>query len=616
MLTERRSHTVSIPRAHEAGAILKPASPSPKVIAQQWIKKLEDVLASNDMSRLGTVMVQDCWWRDMLTFDWDLRTIQGLDKLTDYLGQNVARSQLSNFRLRETGKFQPCVQNPVEGVEWIESMFDFDTRVAHGSGVFRLVPGSEGSWKGFMMYTAIKDLKNFEETNGWNRPHGGNNSLVDGAIKGNWQERRQRQIDFLDEEPKVLIIGAGQAGLNMGARLQQLGLSALIIDKNQRIGDNWRNRYRTLVTHDPVQYTHMAYLPFPTNWPLFTAKDKIGDWFEAYASIMELNVWMSSTIDSAEYNDEKRTWTVQVERSDGSIRKLHTNHIVFCTGHASQPKIPLFPGQDKFEGEAYHGSRHQDASFSGDVKGQKVVVVGTGNSGHDIAQNFFESGANVTMVQRRPTYVISAKTGLFMLHEGLYDEGGPPTEDADVYGQSMPIPVQFALNVGLTQRIAAAEKQNLEGLAKAGFEVTLGDDGSGLYRKYVTRGGGYYIDVGCSQLIIDGKIKIKQSPHGIKGFEPHALVLADGTKLDADIVVLATGYDNMRTSARKVLGDKVADRCKDVWDLDEEGEVNAMWRNSGHPGFWFMGGSLALCRTYSKFLALQIKGIQEGLYSQ
>ena len=255
---------------------------------------------------------------------------------------------------------------------------------------------------------------------------------------------------------------------------------------------------------------------------------------------------------------------------------LSATNIDFLQGHSGEPKIPNFPGQKDFKGEVYHASEHQDASLAGDVTGKKVVVVGTGNSGHDIAQNFHENGSAVTMVQRRGTYVISAKTGLFMLHAGLYEEGGPPTEDADVYSQSLPNPVQFALGVHSTKRIAAAEKDNIDGLTKAGFNIDFGDNGSGIYRKYITRGGGYYIDVGCSQLIIDGKIKVKQSPDGIKGFEPNALVLADGTKLEADVVVLATGYDNMVTSARKIFGDKIADRCKDVWDLDSEGEVNAV----------------------------------------
>ena len=195
------------------------------------------------------------------------------------------------------------------------------------------------------------------------------------------------------------------------------------------------------------------------------------------------------------------------------------------------------------------------------------------------------------------------------------------------------MPVQFALGVGLTQKIREKEKDMLDGLAKAGFEVDFGHDGSGLFRKYMTRGGGYYLDVGASELIIEGKIKVVQCKEGIEGFEKDSLLLKDGRKLPADIVVLATGYDNMRTSVRKILGDHVADKAKDVWDLDEEGELNAvsrldpsntnlqqtdtssfqMWRPSGHPRFWYNGGNLALCRIYSKFLALQIKAIEVGL---
>ena len=320
----------------------------------------------------------------------------------------------------------------------------------------------------------------------------------------------------------------------------------------------------------------MAYMKFPTNWPLFTPKDKLADWFEIYASAMELNIWMQSRVKNAEFHEDSQSWTVDVTRKDGSVRSMKPQHMVMCTGHAGEPKVPSFPGQDSFKGTVYHGSEHRDATYQNNVAGKKVVVVGTGNSGHDIAQNYYENGAEVTMLQRSGTYVISAKTGLFMLHEGMYDEQGPPTEDADIAGQSLPIPVQFALNVGLTNRIKEAEKANVEGLGKAGFQLDFGHDGSGIYRKYVTRGGGYYIDVGASQLIIDGKIKVEQSPEGIQGFEEKSLVLANGKKLDADVVVLATGYDNMRTTLRKALGDKVADRCKDVWDLDEEGEVNAV----------------------------------------
>lgn len=174
------------------------------------------------------------------------------------------------------------------------------------------------------------------------------------------------------------------------------------------------------------------------------------------------------------------------------------------------------------------------------------------------------------MGMRLPLLIESPKT-----HTD-YISSRPPTEEADLMAESLPFPVQFALSVHFTNKVRAIEKETLEGLERAGFKLDFGVDGAGISRAYMTRGGGYYIDVGCSQLIIDGKVKVKQSPEGISEFNERGLVLKDGSTLDADIVVLATGYDNMRTTVRKTLGDKVADRCRDVWDLDDEGELNAV----------------------------------------
>jgi len=549
---------------------------SPKEVVQRWLTAFQAAFDSGRAANVAALFHEDGWFRDHLAMSWDFRTLRGPSKIAQFLEPLLGKAKLHSLKIQESGKFAPNKQEPISGLEWVESMFSFDTGAGSGKGMVRLVALQNGSWKAHMVYTALQDLHGCVEAEGEHRPHGGNNSLKGGVSEGNWYERRQRQKKFMDEQPQVLLIGAGQSGLNLGARLQTLGLSCLIIDKNERVGDNWRHRYRTLVTHDPVQYTHMAYMKFPTNWPLFTPKDKLADWFEIYANAMELNVWLQSTVKSAEFQDDSQSWNVEVTRADGSTRSLKPEHVVMCTGHAGEAKVPSFPGQSSFKGTVYHASHHKDASQQENVAGKKVVVVGTGNSGHDISQNYYESGAQVTMLQRAGTYVISAKTGLFMLHEGMYDEQGPPTEDADIAGQSLPIPVQFALNVGLTDRIKEAEKASIEGLGKVGFKLDFGHDGSGIYRKYVTRGGGYYIDVGASQLIIDGKIKVEQSPDGIKCFNENSLVLADGRELDADVVVLATGYDNMRTTLRKALGDKIADRCKDVWDLDEEGEINAV----------------------------------------
>lgn len=572
-------HDISLPKFNKTGgAVSVQEVSSSETIIRRWLSSFETALASGSSSNVAALIHDDGWWRDQLAVDWDFHTRRGLKSIVDFLEPRLAVTGFRNLKAQESGKFAPNKQTPIEGLEWVESMFSFETNAGSGKGMVRLVCLPNGVWKAHMVYTALAELHCAKEIAGSLRPHGGNNSLKGGAAEGNWYERRERQKEFLDEQPAVLILGAGQSGLNLGARLQALGLSVLIIDKNDRVGDNWRHRYRTLVTHDPVQYTHMAYMKFPENWPLFTPKDKLADWFEIYASAMELNIWTKSTIKTAEFSDETKSWNVSITRDGSAERVVKPSHVVFCTGHAGEPKIPSFPGQNSFKGDVYHGSQHKDASFQEGVAGKKIVVVGTGNSGHDIAQNYYENGAQVSILQRSGTYVISAKTGLFMLHEGLYEEGGPLLEDADIFGQSLPIPVQFALNVGGTERIAAAEKDNLDGLRKAGFKIDFGHDGSGIYRKYVERGGGYYIDVGASQLIIDGKIKLEQSPDGIQGFSENALVLADGRELEADIVVLATGYDNMRTTLRKAVGDKIADRCKDVWDLDQEGEINAVSR--------------------------------------
>ncbi|CAH0055662.1 unnamed protein product [Clonostachys solani] len=608
-------HTIKLPRVSAAG--LKKGNQINLDRVHDVFENLNCALDSGDTDALKSLFCQDAWLRDLLTLSWDFRTIHGIDKIAEYINDNAKRLHLRNVWPRKSGAYTPSIEEPepTAGVEWAETMIDFETDIGRGSGMVRLVTDDAGKNVIFALNLALQELKGHEDNIKERRPHGGNNSLKGGSMQGNWQERREREKEFNDAEPFVLVIGAGQAGLEIGARLGRLDVPTLIIDRNARIGDNWRNRYRTLVTHDPVNYCHMPYLPFPPNWPMFTPKDKLGDWFEAYASIMELNVWTSTTIESAEYSDETKSWTVRIIRGDGPVIILCPHHIILATGHSGEPLVPKFNGQDKFRGTVYHTSQHQDASHDPSVKGKKVVVVGSGNSGHDISQNFYENGADVTMLQRSGTYVIGVEKGVHMQHSGIYDETGPPTEDADIYDQSLPLPVQFALKVHQTARIAEAEKEELDGLRRAGFALNFGVDNSGVTRLYLCKGGGYSIDVGCTKLIIDGKIKVHQSVDGIREFDEAGLVLADGKRLDADVVVLATGYDNMRTTARKILGDKVANRLMDVWDLNDEGEVNVIWRYSGHPGFWYMGGNLALCRMYSKFLALQIKASKEGLYT-
>lgn len=401
-----------------------------------------------------------------------------------------------------------------------------------------------------------------------------------------------------------------------------LNVPALIIDANERVGDNWRKRYHQLVLHDPIWYDHLPYLPFPDWWPVYTPKDKLADFFEAYARLLDLNVWTRTTVrpGSAAWDDAARRWTVTVDRTlaDGTTvesRVLHPRHIIQATGHSGKANIPAIPGADAFAGDLLtHSSGFPGARRPRDGAKQqrRAVVVGACNSAHDICQDYVENGYHVTMVQRSTTCVVSSDSICRINLGGSYEEGGPPTEDSDLAAWATPAEVLKATHKELTTVQQEADRATLSGLEKAGFRVDKGPDDCGLYLKYFQRGGGYYIDVGASQLIIDGRIAVAQGRE-VAEVLPKGLRLSDGTELPADEIVFATGYQNMRTQARAIFGDTVADRLGDIWGFDEGGEFRALWRNAGHPGFWFHGGNLAVCRYYSRILALQIKAQLEGL---
>ncbi|CAN5891692.1 NAD(P)/FAD-dependent oxidoreductase [soil metagenome] len=570
-----------------------------------WLERFAQAASSADAGELRALFVEDSWWRDLLAFTWDLRTHRGDDEIARTLTPLLAETTPSGFRLEE-GK---APEFDEEG-GFVGAFFTFDTAVAECRGFLRLQrdgDGDDAQWKAWTLLTAMEQLKGHEENLGADRPMGVDHGTQ--RDRASWLDRREQEREFTTTDPEVVVVGAGQAGLTIAARLRMLGVPTLVVERNARVGDNWRRRYHTLVLHDPVWYDHMPYLPFPEHWPVFTPKDKLASWFESYAAALELNVWTSTDFLGGEFSEDTGRWTVQVRRDDGSQQTLSPRHVVLATGMSGVPSIPDILGREDFTGEIAHSAWHSGAK---PWAGKNAVVVGTGNSGHDIAHEFNEYGADTTMVQRSSTYIMTSKNGIDVLFAGLYEHGGPPTEDADLMFASIPYPLLADFHKEATEEIARRDAELLEGLETAGFSWTDGEDGSGLFMLYLRRGGGYYIDVGAAQLIADGEIKVKQGVE-ISRFTPDGLEFEDGSTLPADIVVLATGYENMRESARQLFGDEVADQVTPVWGLDGDGELCTMWRRSGHPGLWFMGGNLHQSRHYSKMLALQIKATEEGL---
>jgi putative flavoprotein involved in K+ transport len=467
----------------------------------------------------------------------------------------------------------------------------------------------------------MSELKNFEEKRGPTRDKGVQHGIVKG--RESWAERKAREEAELgsSRQPYCLIVGGGQGGIALGARLKRLGVPTIIVDKHERPGDQWRKRYRSLCLHDPVWYDHLPYLPFPDHWPVFAPKDKIADWLEMYAKVMELNYWSSAECKSAKYDAGKKTWTVVVDRA-GQPVTLHPRQLVLATGMAGVPNMPKFPGMEEFEGVHHHSSRHAGGEA---FQGKKCVVIGSNNSAHDIAADLWEHGADVTMVQRSSTHVSRSDTlmelGLGPLYSEKAVKAGVTTDKADLISASVPYRILHELQMPVAREIAARDADFYRKLEKAGFMHDWGDDGSGLTMKYLRRGSGYYIDVGASQLVADGKIKLK-SGVDVDRIKSRSVVLSDGSELAADLIVYATGYGSMNGWAAALISKEVADKVGKCWGLGSdttkdpgpwEGELRNMWKPTQQEALWFHGGNLHQSRHYSQYLSLQLKARMEGL---
>ncbi|MEH3139058.1 MAG: NAD(P)/FAD-dependent oxidoreductase [Mycobacterium kyogaense] len=588
---------------------------SPQQRIDAWLADFEAALAVRDIERVANMFAVDSFWRDLVSFTWNLKTLEGRDQITDMLTARLAETDPSGFSTRE---------EPTQDGDVVSAFIQFETAAGRGTGHLRIKgdDGTDGAEKdqAWTLLTALQELKGHEERKGVSR--------VMGAVHGDdpdprsWAERKAAEDAELGRtiQPYTLVIGGGQGGIALGARLRQLGVPAIVVDRHERPGDQWRKRYKSLCLHDPVWYDHLPYLPFPQNWPVFAPKDKIGDWLEFYTRVMEVPYWSKTTCLSATFDEAEGRWTVEVDR-DGERLTLHPTQLVLATGMSGKPYVPTVPGQDVFRGDQHHSSQHPGPDA---YAGKKAVVIGSNNSAHDICKALYENGVDVTMVQRSSTHIVKSDTLMDIGLGDLYSEralaAGMTTEKADLTFASLPYRIMHEFQIPLYDQMRERDKEFYDRLAAAGFELDWGADGSGLFMKYLRRGSGYYIDVGACDMVADGRIKLA---HGqVDHLTEDSVVLADGTELPADVVVYATGYGSMNGWAADLIGQDVADRVGKVWGLGSdtpkdpgpwEGEQRNMWKPTQQPNLWFHGGNLHQSRHYSLYLALQLKARHEGL---
>ncbi len=574
-----------------------------KGAAARWLADYETALGLRDVGRLAGLFHEESHWRDILAFTWYYTAVAGSHDIATRLAAEQSRVGARNFHLPD-GRRAPRHVKRV-GIDSIEAIFEFSTAVGRGAGIFRLSPDAGGTLKAWQISTTLQSIDGCEEKIGANRPTGSAYSRNFGG--DNWVDIRRKARAYEGRDPVVLVIGGAQSGLSIAARLNQLGVDTLVVEKWPRIGDSWRKRYHSLALHNSIQLNHLPYMDYPSTWPVYIPKDMLGDWFEFYANALEINCWTDTEFVKGEWDETAKVWTATVRRGDGTERVIRPKHLVFANGVSSYPLIPDLPGLGDFKGTVFHSEGFDSGAG---WKGKNALIVGTGSSANDIAMDLHSHGVNTTLIQRGSTTVVTINPSA-RLNEAIYDEGGLH-DDTDLIIASATPPLTVKGYKAVAQRMLELDKDLIQGLKAIGFKHDMGDDEAGHQMKYFRRGGGYNLDAGSSALMIKGEIGLLQY-ETIERFVGDGALLKDGKTVPADVIVLATGYYPQKELVRRSLGDAMAAKIGEVWGIGPNGDLNNMYKRTPQQGVWFIAGGIGQCRINSKYLALQIKAMELDL---
>jgi len=576
-------------------------------LATDWLAAFESALGRRDAAALGKLFRAESDWRDVLALSGSIGTVSDRAPLATALLAGLVRAGATDFAI--DANREPPRDVARAGEDCVEAILSFRTAVGRASALvrWRRADCRAGSAEAWTLLTALESLTGHEEDDILARTE---EPPFERAFHGpNWLDRRAVAQRYDDRDPAVLIVGGGQAGVTAAARFRALSIEALVVDRMARVGDNWRKRYHGLRLHNQKHSNHFPYLPFPRPWPRYIPKDKIANWIESYVETMEIDFWTSTGFEGATRDEATGRWIARLRLADGRERIVRPRHIVMATSVSGTPNLPEIPTLDRFAGTVVHSSKFGDGAA---WKGKNAFVFGTGTSGHDIAQDLHGNGALTTIVQRSPTLIANVEPSA-QLYDGVYYGAGPTLEDRDLINVSVPLRMMKRAHRLLTDEARRHDAPLLEALEKVGFRLEFGEDGTGWPLKYRTRGGGYYFNVGCSDLVARREIGLVQYAD-IAAFEAGGARMKDGTTRPIDLIVLATGYKGQAHLVGELFGPAMAAKVGPVWGFDTPTqELCNMWRPTPQAGLWFTGGSFAQCRTYSKYLALAIKAAEEGI---
>ncbi|TCD65644.1 hypothetical protein EIP91_002412 [Steccherinum ochraceum] len=587
-----------------------------RTIAVSWLTCFEQAICKGNAPAIATCFHPQGWFRDLLATSWEIHSLNGPAKIEEYVSKRLLATG-SSEESRDAKKIRmkelKLLENPWlyakffptgPGKVGVELGFQWTSSVTKGMGFARLVKDPNDEWKAMSVSMFVVDIIGHEEV--------GHESGLYGGHTVTWQEVARERKEKVEKEPQVLVVGAGQTGLMITAACKQLGIRVLTIERHERVGDLWRKRYPTLVLHTTRGQHEFLYHPYPSTWPEFIPKDKYADWLETYAMHQDLIIWTNTQLEGHPvYHDDTNTWDVTVNRA-GQPRTIHPTHIVMASGSLGEPQVPSLPGNDIFRGTVIHGTAFQGGPA---YTGKRVIVVGAGNTGIDVCQDLCtHHAASVTMVQRSQTCVIDSATQARRAR-GTYPDDAP-TWVGDLKFLGTPFGLMKRMQQARVQEMWDDDREMFDKLKKGGLKLYQGPENGGQLMMVFERSGGYWSDREGADLIASGRIKVKQGVEPV-AFTASTLKFSDGSELEADAIVFATGFVPMRDTATKLFGEENLSRVTsdEFYGMDDEHEIKGSYRPTGHPGLWFGTGVILTARAMAKILALQFKAIELGLMS-
>lgn len=521
------------------------------------------VVADNAVAQLNNLnpdhFTINAIWRDLLVLTHTFRCLYSREVVFSTLEALSKENKVLRFeKAASTPRFS--------GFNWIDIDLTFKAQyhglTARAGGIVSCLQCPDGVWRIWMLRTWLECFDGHGDPDQTKLPQPVNRIAENGG----------------DQSLGAIIIGAGQAGLSTAGRLQALGVSYVVFEKNERVGDVWRNRYESLRIHTPKEYGPLALGDrYPAEDPIMMPAKRMGDGHQVWAEKHQVNVRTSTEVTSALYDDGLRLWTVTAVGPSGKQTFTAKNLVLTIGPGFAQPVSPTWATEKKikdsgFRGEIFHASKWQNARR---WAGKRGIVIGTANTAHDVAEDMANADMSTTMVQRGSTFVLPVEW-LHAAFERDYHVD-KPTALADRETGTYPNKISREMTNCILHGLVKANPERFDALEKAGFKVDRFGD---LYACLFERFGGHYIDHGGSARISKGEIKIKSQP--VKGLYEEGLEFEDGSKLPADLIVVATGFNHdFRSDAAKIIGQNSANQMDDYGGLDIEGEMRGFARYSG-----------------------------------